>query len=242
MSNLFLLGMEHECATRVPDKPLRPFAGTTLFDIYLKKFKALQGCDLFCGQGVALWPGDKRLWAKAEAAGVPIIERSEASAKGHGDYKVIFDFLEGIDAEWIVRVNDCAPFLQARTLRKFARLARMPIYGWGKPPDGVTAVRPARGWYWDDTGAPIGEHRTNTQACPDWSVATHGVHVFEKRILLETGRCWERKHSYNPHTEGVFEPFEWIDIDTEEDFDLARRVAESFTEEEWAELYRLPTP
>ncbi len=74
MDKLFLLNVEHESATRVPGKPLRPFGDTCLFDIYLDKFRALEsGAETeghpFWYAGIALWPGDKRLVKKVDDAG-----------------------------------------------------------------------------------------------------------------------------------------------------------------------------
>lgn len=228
---LFLLGMEHECATRVPDKPLRPFAGTTLFDIYLKKFKALQGCDLFDGQGIALWRGDKRLWKKAEAAGVPIIERSEASAKGHGDYKVIFEFLKDVDADSVLRVSCCSPFVQVQTLCYAAAHCHNHLGGY-------TLIKCERKWGWHrHVGLePINGNALTSQAMEPIEICTHGAMAFRRDVLLETGECWTRP--WQPWR-APCGPIQAIDIDTEEDFDLARRIAESFTEEEWQNLYQL---
>lgn len=233
---LFLLGMEHECATRVPDKPLRPFAGTTLFDIYLKKFKALQGCDLFDGQGIALWRGDKRLWKKAEEAGVPIVERSEASAKGHEDYKVIFEFLKDVDAEWILRVSACAPFTLPGTIAKMAAIHQCAARDYA-------LVRKVRKWAWNSGHIPLrgGTAATSQQMRP-FFVCTHGALCFRRETMLRTGWCWTDDWTGGvPHFTFTVNPMEAIDIDTEEDFDLARRIAESFTEEEWAKLYAMPT-
>lgn len=227
---LFLLGMEHECAKRVLDKPLRPFAGTTLFDIYLKKFQALKDCDLFSGQGIALWPGDKRLWAKAEAAGVPIIERSEASAKGHGDYKVVFEFLKEIEADYVLRLSTCAPFLEASRIRTLAQ--------WHSdlPADWAT-VHEVRKWVWRETEM-LGHRATTSQDMEPLRLCTHGALIFRPTTLLDSGWPWGTLPVQHM---GGMPVISTLDIDTEADFDLARRVAESFTEEEWAALYTLPT-
>ncbi len=228
MMKLFLLGIEHECATRVPDKPLRSFAGTRLWDIYLEKLQTMiPGVPTernlafpFSGWGVALWSEDRRLMAEAVLRGVPIIPRDEASRNAHNDLATQFNFLKDIDCDWFLWPNGCAPFLKVNTI-----LAIAQQFHDGEPAP-ITTVREKRGWIWDEHGRPLNEHAGSTQDTECYYESTYNVHVFSKRALFESGHYWHPRANWleAPQMYVMQNEIETMDIDTMEDFEACEKV------------------
>ena len=225
MTKLFLLNVEHESATRVPDKPLRPFGDTCLFDIYLSKLEAIfqqvwngvpEEERLLVDAAVALWPGDKRLIEKADDADIPRIDRNEASRNAHNDLATQFNFLKDIDCDWFLWPNGCAPFLKVETILEIARR-----FHEGEPRP-ITTVREKRGWIWDERGCSINEHAGSTQDTEPYYESTYNVHVFNKHDLVKYGHYWNQDAPVEMYV--MKDEIETMDIDTMDDFAACEKV------------------
>lgn len=208
-----LLGIAHEKSSRLPDKHLRPFCGTTLFDIYLDKLVGLSKTGVFGDVRLALWPGDARLMARARGK-IPIIERSFESAHAHNDLKTQFSFLEKLDCGWVVWPNCCAPFLAADTIRAIGALIG------GRHAEGTTTAIEDRNWYFDLSGKPVNKHAASTQETEPLLKATYNVHAFRKDVLLRTGFYWEGV----PRLWCLRDKRETLDIDYETEFLVAEQL------------------
>lgn len=223
MDKLFLLNVEHESATRVPGKPLRPFGDTCLFDIYLKKWMgirddiSLQTADHpVWDLRMALWLGDTKLVEKCKRAGLSIIERDGASRNAHNDLVTQFNFLKDIDCDWFLWPNGCAPFLKVETILEIARR-----FHEGEPRP-ITTVREKRGWIWDERGCSINEHAGSTQDTEPYYESTYNVHVFNKHDLVKYGHYWNQDAPVEMYV--MKDEIETMDIDTMDDFEACEKV------------------
>ena len=110
---LLLLGTAREKSSRVPDKMTRPFAGSSLYEIYLMKFETItSGEHPFDNIGMAINRNDKILWAMSENTEVPIIERNDESVIGLRRRSEELHFLTDMAEDYVMWVNGCLPFLK----------------------------------------------------------------------------------------------------------------------------------
>lgn len=221
--------MEHQSATRVPNKPLRKFAGYTLFDIYLRKFKALMTHPLFSGVGIALWQGDEELVAQAKWYDIPIIWRDELSANGRTN-KEVFSFLSEVKADSILRVNACLPF------QKVSTLVAMAQYFQDNDIVSLEPVIERVGWFWDRDGIHVGRHMEDTKGAKGLRQSTQGAHIFRRQLMLDRGLCFGYTSNLDPYLYEVTDPFDAIDIDTEDDFTIAEALFAKIGKERWNEI------
>ncbi len=222
--------MEHLSATRVPNKPLRKFAGWTLYDIYLRKFKAMMNSDLFCGVGIALWSADEELIQMTEKAGIPIIQRSSDSAEGRTN-KQVFSFLASVGADYILRVNACLPMQKVSTILRMARYFQND--------DWIESLEPViadSGWFWDQDGIPFGSHAQDTKGAIALYRSTQGAHIFNRKLMLEQGKCFAQTSPMDPYLFKIDDPYEAIDVDTEADFEIAEAIFERVGKAKWDEI------
>lgn len=100
---------------RVPRKMLRPFAGSCLLEIALKKLRA---CDFLDQDRLYLSAYDEEIKELGCKLGVKIYNRSYESTLEPVTMDVFYKYLWDIDADCILEVNACNPLLQAETINK----------------------------------------------------------------------------------------------------------------------------
>ena len=211
MRSLFLLGTAREASTRVKDKMLRPFAGTTLFEIYIEKMKALWASGGFAGWGVAIPRSDARLLRIAEREQVPIIaERPRIDPSPQLRNRELYYLAERTETH-VMWVNGCLPMVTVDTLagmvRKFESETEIME---------VEAVYPRRNWFYGDNGKPLNKHATSTQRTGVVYESVQCAHIFMRDYLLKTGKYFE-----NTPTLYMVKPEEAVDIDEDQDFEVA---------------------
>ena len=204
---------------RVPNKLLRPFAGSCLFDICLDK---LEDEDLKPQSIIAV--GDDEMIVKAHERGFRVVLRDEHSLNGELAQDVDnFMPLEGVSH--IVDLDCCHPFLTVGTIKTFvADYTRMVRAGVGQ--QGLIAVVKTPCWYF--YGEPGRERIINSDAAlantklmrPAWKSA-NALYGYEVRYYLSTWKYW----TFKPGCPQLFpmSELEAVDIDTPEDFEEAER-------------------
>jgi CMP-N-acetylneuraminic acid synthetase len=200
---------------RCPEKMLRPFAGTTLVDISLKRLAALQGFS-------------KRYFAahedvfleKARAYDVTSIRRSHRSANIDEPINQIHDYLQDVDEDHIMWINSCNVFLTPETIER-ARKCFLE-----KGSRSMTAVVLNRNWfYWPETGKPINNldpTNVSTKSTPPLYEVVHAFHIFDRKYFLKNSAYW-RNEAGDPAL-FVIPENENFDIDTEWEFELTEAL------------------
>lgn len=216
---LFLLGTAREGSTRVRNKMIRPFGNTSLYEILLKKFEKLIESDLFCGVGMAINRNDRTLWEMSENSKVPIIERNDESVRGLTNRSKELHFLKDIDADYIMWVNGCLPFLKTETILEAAKTF---IENYPKIKS-MTAVKEKYNWYWDyNTKEAINNldpRNVSTQKSPPLLETVHAFHIFSRTNLLENDSYWNLKEN-DPYLYIMKDEIECLDIDSEVEFKI----------------------
>ncbi len=102
---------------RVPQKMIRPFAGTTLTDIALDKI--LQ-CKSFSQEQFYLSAWEPELRAIANNKGLNVFKRSEKSANSEGTPMTdMYEWWDKVPYKYAVLINGCTPFIKPETIDSF---------------------------------------------------------------------------------------------------------------------------
>ena len=200
---------------RAPQKMIRPFAGTNLFEICLKKIKQTKiplenfRASIF----------EDELIDIANKHGLQYYYRSEESANNDTSLQKIYEWHNKFDYKYAVIINACNLFLKPETIDMF-----IDEYI-ANPYDGQFAVMPKQQYHWDQSGSlitkwPVGNNIMNTKAVETIFEAGHVLYA-GKMDRIKDG-VWMGKPPYSKNNPKLFEisEFECLDIDDEWQFDL----------------------
>lgn len=205
---------------RCRGKTLRPFAGTTLIDLALRKFALPErSFPLYYAVHEEQLLGVGRAYRQM-GADMKIIKRDEASARSD-DVKVVLNYVDEIDADYILWINPCHAFLTLETLEEAIKCTESSA----THVTSMTAVTYKHTWYYHLDGRPINftdPTKLDTKATTPLIEVAHAFHVFNKARFMKYGYFW---------THRPLDPFffmipdkEAIDVDTELDFVMAEAL------------------
>ena len=219
--SILLLGTAREQSTRVADKMLRPFAGTTLFDIYLHRLARLWASGFFSSYGVAVARSDERLWTCAEASQVPIIERDEQSAAPEIQPRGReLHFLDRFRETHVCYVNACMPMFPDNAILDM-------VWEFGRD-DAVSATmrRRVQDWFYEEDGTPINNPDPRclaSQGCPPLLRAVHAANIYPRERMLRQNTRWFLVDR-DPIVHDVDLPYwQMMDVDDEDDLEACER-------------------
>lgn len=145
---------------RVPQKMIRPFAGTTLMDICLKK---LSKSNVIPVENIYASVYEPELMEICKKYPIQIYNRSEASANSEGTPMTeMYEWWDKTPFKYCVLVNACAPFLKVETVEGFVEAYTKT------ESDGLFGVMEKKNYYWDSnnklvTPWPEGQAVMNTK-------------------------------------------------------------------------------
>jgi len=218
---MLLLGTAREGSTRVTDKMLRPFAGTTLFDIYLDRLERLWLSGFFRNWGVAVTRSDERLWAKAMDSSVPVIERDAQSASSEIQPRGReLHFLGRFYESHVCYVNACMPMFPDGDILSMVR-----EFSCGDAVS-ITMRRAEHDWFYTEDGAPINNpdpHCLASQGCPPLLRAVHAANIYPRERMLSQNVRWMLEENDPVVHVADLTYWELMDVDTEDDFEACER-------------------
>lgn len=200
-------------STRVPNKLIRPFSGSTLIEIALKKLNEM---DFF--EHRFLGVADQELKIKAQNfQNIQILDRDINSVKsGVNPPNVSFAHYLKIPSDYIFILNPCQPALSIKTVKKAYDYFQKTKYL------SYTSAVETRDWIFDDNGNSLTNKDTNNYSTNKGKVfykAAHSFHIVSKDFFKKNGYHWSFT-SDDPHLITV--PIEeTVDVDTELDFKIA---------------------
>jgi CMP-N-acetylneuraminic acid synthetase len=201
---------------RVPNKMLRPFANTNLFEIAIEKVK--KSCipnDQFRASVF-----EPELKAIVDKHGLLCYNRSETSANNDTSLQTIYEWHDQFpEYKYAVIINACNLFLEVNTIDKFVQSYLQSEH------DGLFAVMPKKQYYWDSNGNlitewPEGNNLMNTKAV---GVTYEAAHVlYAGRLDMIADGMWMGKPPYTKNAPALIEisEFESLDIDYEWQFEV----------------------
>ena len=126
---------------RVPQKMIRPFAGTTLIDISLEK---LSSSLYLPSKNVYASVYEEELVDISKKYPIQIFKRSEISANSEGTPMTdMYEWWNKLPFKYCVLVNACAPFLKLKTIEDFVEFYTK------SESDGLFGVVEKKNYYWD---------------------------------------------------------------------------------------------
>ena len=133
---------------RVPQKMIRPFADSSLFEIGVKK---ILNSRIIPKENFYVSVGEPELVDIAEKHGVNVYHRSEKSANAENSILDIYEWHDQLPYKYVVLVSACNPLLKTETLDGlFERYL-------DKDSQGLFAVMAKKQYFWDADGNMIGE-------------------------------------------------------------------------------------
>lgn len=216
---MLVVGMAREKSTRCPNKMARSFADTTLFDIYLKKLETLS--RLFPDIIIAVNKNDKILWEKANNSMLTVKERPDSSIAPASVLSSNFSFLKDYDQEFVLWVNGCFPFLKPLTV-----IEAVVCFVGIDNIKSLHCVREVKNWFWNEEEQPItirSKNLSRTQDAIPLYESVHCFHIFRRKYLLDHCAYWDFTKN-NPYLFKVENSQEFLDIDTELDFDICENL------------------
>tara|TARA_B100001057_G_C22836531_1_gene945412 strand:+ start:1114 stop:1803 length:690 start_codon:yes stop_codon:yes gene_type:complete len=102
---------------RVPQKMIRPFAGTTLMDICLEKLSQSQ---IIPKENIFSSVCEKELVEISNNHNINVFHRSQESADSEGTpMTLMYEWWNKLPYKYCILVNGCAPFLPLETIENF---------------------------------------------------------------------------------------------------------------------------
>ena len=200
---------------RAPNKMLRPFAGTSLFDICLKKIKNTK----IPLENFRASVYEQELIDVCNKNGLKYFFRSKESANNDTSLQKIYEWHDKLNYKYAVIINACNLFLKPETINAF-----IDEYI-SNPYDGLFGVMPKKQYYWNESGSlitkwPTGNNIMNTKAVEQVYEAGHVMYAGKMDRIKEG--VWMGKPPYSNNNPKLFEvsEFECLDIDYEWQFEL----------------------
>ena len=226
---MILLGMAREGSQRMNDKMFRPFGNTTLFDIYVEKLDMIaEQTNTFSHVVLALSKKDKTLWniAKRKGKHITIQERNNFSIGEATEPADLFHYLDNYDEKHVMRVNGCFPFLSAETIDTCAHFFNAHNF------KTMTCVKERNNWFWNpQTNKPLtltNKTFTTTQQSQPLYESVHAFHILNRKDILNN-ILWNLKKD-DPYLFVVPDCIEYLDIDTETEFQICEAVWKVYEE------------
>lgn len=186
---------------RVPGKMLKPFAGTSLFEIALQK---AEQC-IIPNKNIFASVYEPELKEVASYYDVQIFERSEQSANSEGTpLTEIYEWWDKLPGKYVILINVCCPMLTVETINEFIDKYR------ANEPNGAFGVIAKKNYFWtgtlnpynpmeldggaldkcasytaSDSLVPLTEDVMNTKTAP---VTLEAAHVLYAGLLEDIGR------------------------------------------------------
>tara|TARA_R100000008_G_scaffold74415_2_gene53222 strand:+ start:82 stop:774 length:693 start_codon:yes stop_codon:yes gene_type:complete len=205
---------------RVPGKMLKPFAGTTLMDIAIKK---MMDSKVFPRENFFVSVHEKELVDVAQKYGANIYYRSEKSANSEGTpLTEMYEWWDKLPFKYCVLVNACAPFLTVATVDSFVE-AYMKTES-----DGLFGVMEKKNYFWNTDGKlitnwPEGQACMNTKFVETTYEAAHCLYA--GRMDRINDGIWMGDFQVPGDIElHAMSEFESLDIDYPWQFDMCESI------------------
>lgn len=202
---------------RVPNKMLRPFAGSSLFEVYLDKLENLK-------ELVYIVAYEQEFKDIAEKRGFKVQHRNEESANGEVSH-IIHNYLDDMNEDFIVMCTACCPLMKPETIEAAVNIVKrnhdMMSF------NGFISVKTCRNVIWDAYQKVVNDDvRTfNTKRRKSLFIETSSIFVFRRKRFVELGCYWDFSGPKDPDL-FIMDGREGLDVDTMDDFELAEILYE----------------
>ena len=208
-------------STRVSNKLIRKFSGTTLLEISLDKLSLFTEFDCY------LAAADDEIIEiynkKYSNSCIKFIQRNKESVKkGYNDYGVAFAHYGNIPTSNIMWINPCSPFVKISTYKDaISHFMNNDVLT-------MTSVKASNNMFIDKSFSPININGDQVRSVQNDKIyeMSHLFHFFDKNYFLKNGSFWDYTDN-NPKFYEVSKE-ESFDVDDPLDFVVAEALYEKY--------------
>jgi len=167
---------------RVPQKMIKPFAGTNLFGLILDK---LLDSEVIPSENIIASVHEEELFNEANTIrNIRTFERSYESANNDNDIKKIYEWHNKLPHKYCVLISGCNPLLSVSTIDNFVKQFVE------QEEENLFAVFEKKTYYWNKEGAlitPWPEDQTimNTKAVEPINEAAHVLYASRMDLIQD---------------------------------------------------------
>lgn len=203
---------------RVPNKMIKPFAGTTLVDIAIEK---ILDSSVIPKENFYFSVHEEELQEIGRKHGINIFERSYKSAKSENGILDIYEWHDKLDYKYVVLISACLPFLTVETIDEFVKAYMNTESG------GMFAVMAKQQYYWDSnknmiSDWPLDQKLMNTKTMTVTYEAAHCLYA-SKMDIIKDGFWMDDKLPPNPEL-FIVEEEEVLDVDYDWQFKVCEAL------------------
>jgi len=193
---------------RVPQKMIKPFAGTTLLDIMIDKVKTSKYIPQ---DNFYLSVHEDELVELAKKKNVNYYRRSLESSLAENDIPLFFEWHDKLPFKYVILLSACNPLLKIETIDKFIEEFI------NSDKEGGFSVIAKKQYFWDSGGKmisewPEGQKIMNTKYMNVTYEAAHCLYASRMDIIGE-GYWMDRKTPPEPELFVIENELETFDID-----------------------------
>ena len=167
---------------RVPQKMIKPFAGTNLFGLILDK---LLDSEVIPSENIIASVHEEELFNEANTIrNIRTFERSYESANNDNDIKKIYEWHNKLPHKYCVLISGCNPLLSVRTIDNFVKQFVE------QEEENLFAVFEKKTYYWNKEGAlitpwPKDQTIMNTKAVEPINEAAHVLYASRMDLIQD---------------------------------------------------------
>ena len=209
---------------RVPQKMIKPFAGSNLFELIIDK---LIFSDIIPRENIFASVHEDELKQIAYKNKINIFDRSYESANNHNSLQKIYEWHDKLPYKYCVLISGCNPLLRIHTIDNFVNQFL------NQDEENLFAVFEKKQYYWNKEGAlvtpwPKGQTIMNTKAVEPTYEAAHVLYASRLDLIKEN------RFMGDFEAEGGIKLFqmdelEAFDIDEPWQFEVAEVLYEKYT-------------
>jgi len=158
---------------RVPNKMLRPFADSNLFEIAINK---LLQSKIIPKENIYVSVYEPELKNIADKYDINIYHRSKDSANNDNSLQKIYEWHDKLTFKYVIKINACSPLLTIETIDTFVNKFI------NQPEDNLFGVIPLKDYFWNKSGQlitpwPADQTIMNTKAVEVTYKAAHVLYA-----------------------------------------------------------------
>ncbi len=203
---------------RLPNKMIRPFAGSSLLEIALRK---LMDCKMLKPENIYLGAYEDEIKAIGQKVGVRIYNRSEKSVSHSATMRDLYEFIWTIESDYFLEINPCNPLLRPETIDKALEVFQSNEY------QSLFGVVKKKNFFFDDNWKMVNDWLGDKKLLPTMDTKLVG-HLYEAAHSIYIWSVDRMKKELNRWSFTKNDPFlfmipedEHFDIDYPWQFDLA---------------------
>lgn len=194
---------------RVKNKMIRPFAGSSLLEIALRKLKE---CQMLNHENIYLGAYENEIKTIGKKVGVNIYNRPAESISDKATMKDLYSFIWTIESEYFLEINPCNPLLRPETIDEALKVFQENDY------KSLFGVVKKKNYFFNDQSQLVSDFLADKSLLPTLDTKLVG-HLYEAAHSIYIWNVERMKKELNRWSFTKNDPFLFV-IPEEENFDI----------------------